>query len=77
MRSSDTITLTWHKHEMEMMVLCMSRHFPKSLLLISSVNQIYCCPACSCPVNVAAEYCSACGQCIDWGKPLSLNHVVS
>ena len=66
MSSQKTVTLTWNKLQLEMIVYCVGRALPKAPLHLSSQPAVQCCPTCATILMNAKNYCSECGQCIDY-----------
>ena len=77
MAPQKTVTLTWTKLELEMIVHSLSRCLPRTALQVSSEPVVICCPTCAAELQHLDGYCSECGQCIDqeadiqWAEQLS------
>lgn len=62
-----TITLTWTKPELQLIIRCLSLYQPRKPLLLSSADQRFHCPTCGTQLPAQpANYCSACGQSLEW-----------
>jgi len=66
MPTEKTVTLTWSKLELQMIVYCLSRCLPRTPLRVSSDPVVHCCPTCAAVLLPPTGYCSECGQSIDW-----------
>lgn len=77
MAPKKTVTLTWTKLELEMIVYSVGRCLPRPPLQVSSEPVVKCCPTCAAVLQHLDGYCSECGQCIDqeaniqWAEQLS------
>ena len=77
MAPKKTVTLTWTKLEVEMIVHSLGRCLPRTPLQVSSEPVVNCCPTCAAVLRHSDGYCSECGQCIDqevntqWAEQLS------
>lgn len=65
MASEKTLTLTWTKVEFQLIMRSLNRLMPRAPMKVSSDPAVYSCPTCS-TILQHQNYCSACGQNIDW-----------
>jgi predicted amidophosphoribosyltransferase len=63
---SNTVTLTWTRRELQMMVDSLNRSLPRTPFSLSRSPVRCCCPACAADLQPQQSYCSRCGQHMDW-----------